>query len=75
MNDIPTVTEFVARFSGVTEAAKALGVDRITLWRWRNGNGGQFPGAWGYKAKGLRPKARRAFVARQGSTISRKPSP
>jgi hypothetical protein len=74
MNDIPTVTEFVARFPGVTHAAKALGVDRVTLWRWQQG-GDEFPGAWGYKAKGLRPKRPRASVDRQGSTNSRKPSP
>ena len=52
--EAPTVTvnDFVDRYGGVTEAAAALGVDRVTLWRWNKGEG-HLPKAWAYKAQVL----------------------
>lgn len=56
MDDLK-VSEWIKRFPGVTEAAAALGVNRVSLWRWAR-NGDTFPKAWGYKAKSL-PRGRR----------------
>lgn len=53
------VTDWVARYPGVEEAAEALGCDRVTLWRWRNtlpDGEGFIPEPWAYKALALSRK-------------------
>jgi hypothetical protein len=61
------VTDWVARYPGVEEAAKALGVDRVTLWRWARTDYGLLPDPWGYKAAALmRRKPRQTAPNRSG---------
>lgn len=66
MDDLK-VSEWIERFPGVTEAAAALGVNRVSLWRWVR-NGDVFPKAWGYKARGLPRGRRRNAQNRSGAT-------
>jgi hypothetical protein len=47
------VDEFVGRYTGVQEAAAALGCGRVTLWRWGIEGKGLIPDPWNYKAKHL----------------------
>jgi hypothetical protein len=52
------ISDWVARFGGTQEAACALGVDRVTLWRWAE-KGEYLPEPWVYKALYLTRKPRK----------------
>ena len=69
MNIQIKVTDWVSRFGGTQEAAVALGVDRVTLWRWEKADG-LIPEPWAYKALYLTRKARRTVHKPAGGAIT-----
>jgi hypothetical protein len=64
-----TIPDFIARYKNRQAAATALGVDSITLWRWRK-RSDHFPEPWGYKAQALTQNATQTAGDGAGDTIS-----
>lgn len=58
-----TVTDFIARHGTAVAAARALGCNRVTLWRWQR-RGERFPGPWADRAEVVVRKAPKRLVPR-----------